>query len=134
MSGKEVRSGAYLRRLLILIAGALVSASCGTHTSAPNATTHDSVRDKTVVRPNGGVSPTIDLDGTYLVGISIIDIQMGTYRNRGGADCYWARLRSLDPRDVIESGRSSSPQEVVIRASDAAFLTRNCGTWQMKSL
>lgn len=119
---------------LLLAAMMLLTAACATHSAGPAATSRPPAQAKTVVGPNGGVSPTIDIDGTYLVGISITDIQMGRYRNRGGTDCYWARLRSLDPSDVIESGRSVSPQEVVIRASDTAFLTRNCGTWQMNSL
>lgn len=118
---------------LVLIASAVLSAACATQASGPTAAPSGSAT-KTVVGPRGGVSPTIDNDGTYLVGISIIDIQMGTYRNRGGTDCRWARLRSVDPTDVIESGRSTDPQEVVVRASDVAFRTENCGTWQMKSL
>lgn len=119
---------------LLLVATALVAAGCATHSAGPAVVDSASAQPKTVIGPDGGAKPTIDLDGTYLVGISITDIQMGTYRNAGGTDCYWARLRSLDPNDVIESDQSTRPQEVVIRASDTAFLTRNCGTWQMTSL
>ncbi len=45
--------------------------------------------------------------------------------------CYWARLRSLDASDVIDSRTSSGPQIIEIHEDDTAFLTHNCGTWQM---
>lgn len=89
---------------------------------------------KTVISPDGRVLVTIDRDGKYLVGFTYGDIPKGRYRNSGGRLCYWARLRSLDQKDVIESRQTSGPQEVQIRASDVAFLTRNCGTWQFTSL
>jgi hypothetical protein len=122
------------RRISLTIGAALITAACTSPPIPPKTTALGPVQHKTVVGANGGYSATIDNDGTYLVGISITDIQMGKYRSAGGADCYWARLRSLDPSDIIESGQSTSPQEVNIRASDTAFLTRDCGTWQMTSL
>lgn len=123
-----------MQKPLLLIAAALLAGACGPPTAGPKVPAPAHPHSKTVVGPNGYVTPTIDNDGTYLVGLSITDIQMGTYRNAGGTDCYWARLRSLDPSDIIESGKSSFPQEVVLRASDTAFLTENCGTWQMIGL
>lgn len=118
---------------LALIAPALLLAACGTatHTTATPAPT---AAPKTVIDAEGRYHASIDNDGTYVVGLSVVDIQMGKYRNAGGKMCYWARLRSLDPNDIIESKKSSSPQVVEIRASDAAFFTQNCGTWQMASL
>jgi len=94
------------------------------HTPSPSAA------PKTVIGANGMYWPVIDNDGTYLVWV---DIPMGKYRNAGGTMCYWARLRSLDTSDIIDSKKTSSPQEITIRASDTAFLTQNCGTWQMSS-
>ena len=86
---------------------------------------------KTVVAADGTTQQVIDKDGTYVVGL---DIWPGKYRNVGGRGCSWARLRSLDPRDVIDSNTASGPQVVQIRFSDTAFLTHDCGTWQMVSL
>jgi hypothetical protein len=83
---------------------------------------------KTVIDSHGKAWQVIDNDGTYLVGV---DILPGKYRNAGGAMCNWARLRSLDPSDIIDSKKASSPQVIRIQMSDTAFLTQNCGTWQM---
>ena len=129
------------------IVPALLLAACGgtTHTTAPTVTitqtgpaqptitqtvgrTPPPAGPKTVIDAHGLSWKVIDNDGTYLVGV---DIFAGKYRNAGGTMCYWARLRSLDPSDIIDSKKTSSPQEIGIRASDTAFLTQNCGTWQM---
>ena len=83
---------------------------------------------KTVIDALGVYEAVIDNDGTYLVGV---DIPAGTYRNAGGTACDWARLRSVDPRDIIDSKKTSSPQVVTIHVSDTAFSTQSCGTWQM---
>lgn len=91
------------------------------------------VAPKTVITDDGRILFTIDRDGTYLVGFTYGDIPKGRYSNSGGTLCYWARLRTLDPKDVIESKETSIPQEVEINAGDTAFLTRNCGTWQFIS-
>jgi hypothetical protein len=82
---------------------------------------------KTVGDAQGSYWSVIDNDGTFLVGV---DIAVGKYRSAGGPTCYWARLHSPDPGDVVDSKKTSGPQVVVIRGSDTAFLTRNCGTWQ----
>ena len=136
---------------LALTAPALLLAACGsaTHTTASPVTITQTglaqptvtqtvgrtppppAAPKTVIGADGAYRPVIDNDGTYLVGV---DILMGKYRNAGGTMCYWARLRSLDTSDIIDSKKTSSPQVIQIRASDTAFLTQNCGTWQMISL
>jgi hypothetical protein len=66
-------------------------------------------------------------DGIYLVGT---DIQPGTYRNSGGGDCYWARLRNLSGGlgSIIANGLGAN-QIVTISASDAAFESTRCGSW-----
>ncbi len=86
---------------------------------------------KTVIDARGQWNQVIDNNGTYVVGI---DIFPGKYRNAGGRTCYWARLRSLDASDIIDSKKTSSPQVVQILLSDTAFLTQDCGTWQWTSL
>lgn len=72
----------------------------------------------------------MEKDGMYRVGI---DIAPGTYRTGGKtedqSDCYWARLNSLNETDEIENGMSGGPQEVLIKASDKAFLTHHCQPW-----
>lgn len=83
---------------------------------------------KTVIDAYGAAWQVIDNDGTYLVGV---DIPAGKYRNTGGPMCHWARLGSVDPSDIIDSKKTSDPQVIMIRADDTAFLTQNCGTWQM---
>jgi hypothetical protein len=133
---------------LAFAASAILLAACGNaaHTTASTAITtspakpaitHSVVRTqptspatKTVIGANGTNWAVIDNDGTYLVWV---DIPVGKYRNTGGTECYWALLRSPDTSDIIDSNKTRNPQEVTIRASDTAFLTRNCGTWQMIS-
>lgn len=77
--------------------------------------------------PPPGPKTTITADGTYQVGV---DILPGTYRSTGGGDCYWARLRTLATNDIIDNDNASGPAVVAILPSDAAFLTKRCGTWQ----
>lgn len=132
---------------LALTAPALLLAACGgaTHTTATVTTMQTGTLPPTVTQTVGGTSSlpagpktviwafgmplmVIDNDGTYLVSV---DIPAGKYRNAGGMMCYWARLRSLDPSDIIDSRKTNDPQEIEIQVSDTAFLTQNCGTWQM---
>ncbi len=87
--------------------------------------------------PPPSVPKTImETDGTYRVGI---DILPGTYHSGGPSpggesDCYWARLSSLNPTDIITNNISTGPQVVMIQPSDTAFLTRSCQTWQKSRL
>ena len=136
-------------KLLAVVAGALLLAACGsgTHTTASTVTVTQTVTveaaapetagglkpppptgSKTVIDPFGTYTGVIDKDGTYLVGV---DIMPGMYHTTGGAICSWARLRSLDTGDIIDSWKGSGPQRIQIQESDTAFLTQNCGTWQM---
>lgn len=116
-------------------AGALVLTACGTtdHTAAQTVTvtsTLQPVITQTVTYtppPPPGPKTTITTDGTYQVGV---DILPGTYRSSGKSDCYWARLRSLATNDIIDNDNASGPAVVQILPSDAAFLTKRCGTWQ----
>lgn len=67
-------------------------------------------------------------DGTYRVGR---DIPAGTYRTRGGTDCYWARLRgfsgSLD--SILANENAIGPEVVTILRTDRGFTTERCGRW-----
>ncbi|MCX2933906.1 hypothetical protein ORI20_26910 [Mycobacterium sp. CVI_P3] len=116
-----------MKRLAPSVA-ALLLVACGSATHTAETSSPPTAATKTVIDAQGVYRPFIDNDGTYVVGV---DVPMGKYRNDGGTDCYWARLRSLDASDVIDSKKTSSPQEVEIRVSDTAFLTQGCGTWQM---
>jgi hypothetical protein len=136
---------------LVLTVPVLLVAGCGgaTHSTAstvdiaqtgtaqPTVTTQTAgitqprAAPKTVIDADGAYWPVIDNDGTYLVED---DILPGKYRNAGGSMCYWARLRGPDPSDVIDSRKTGDPQVIGIQMSDTAFLTQNCGTWQMISL
>jgi hypothetical protein len=119
------------------IAGAaIVLAGCGG--SIPTAVTVTSTLEitKTVavtLPPPPFVPKTIiETDGTYRVGTDIVP---GTYRSagpspEGESDCYWARLNSLNPTNIINNNISTGPQVVTIQPSDRAFLTHSCLPWQ----
>lgn len=134
-------------RCLILSTVALSAAACGSATNTNSTTsiprtsttqsgvahatglpTPTTAGSKTVIYSFGIPLVVIDNDGTYVIGL---DIPEGKYRSPGGATCYWARLRSLNPSDIVDEKKTSDPQVVTIQANDTAFLTRNCGTWQM---
>lgn len=68
-------------------------------------------------------------DGTYLVGV---DIQAGTYRTTVTGNCYWERLSGLSGsfEDLIANDLPTGSAIVEISASDLAFSTQGCGTWE----
>jgi hypothetical protein len=75
---------------------------------------------------------TMETDGTYRIGT---DIEAGIYRSggrsaQGESDCYWARLNSLNPTDIINNSISNDPQVVAIKPGDVAFLTHSCQPWK----
>lgn len=67
-------------------------------------------------------------DGLHVVGT---DIQPGTYKTDGGQFCYWERLSGLSGEfgDIITNDIGEGPKTVSIAASDAAFSSDGCGTW-----
>jgi hypothetical protein len=67
-------------------------------------------------------------DGTFLVGSDIVP---GTYRNRNGGDCYWARLSgtSGDFSQILANNNTSGQAIVTILPSDKAFSVERCGEW-----
>jgi hypothetical protein len=67
--------------------------------------------------------------GVFLVGT---EVAPGTYRATEPADCYWARLSGLsgDFDEIIANGLGAGSATVTIRASDKAFSSERCGTWQ----
>ena len=108
----------------------LAASGCVAHTTSAGTfpQTGTALPAKTVVNARGNYFPVIDNDGTYVVGI---DIGVGKYRRLGGTMCHWARLNSLDSNDIIDAKSTGDQQVVTIRATDTAFFTQNCGTWQM---
>jgi hypothetical protein len=66
-------------------------------------------------------------EGLYQVGV---DIAPGIYRSAGGTGCYWARLKSLNTNDYIDSNLGNGPQVVQIDPTDKAFKTSHCQPWQ----
>jgi hypothetical protein len=119
-----------------IAAAATILAGCGGSTP-PAATVTSTVEvTKTVTvtatPPPSAPKTIMETDGTYRVGI---DIEPGTYRSdgtnpHGESDCYWARLSSLNPTDIIKNDISSGAQIVMIPPSDKAFLTHSCQTWR----
>lgn len=69
-------------------------------------------------------------DGTHLVGT---DIQPGTYRSEGTSSCYWARLSGTGGtlEDIIANDNPRGQAYVTIDPSDAAFESKNCGSWEL---
>lgn len=117
---------------------AIVLAGCGggsTQTTTPTVTsTREVTQTVTVTLPPPPPIPKtiMETDGTYRVGVDIVP---GTYRSggtspEGESDCYWARLRSLKPTDIINSGIGTEFQVVTIKPSDRAFVTHSCQPWQ----
>ncbi|HLS77118.1 MAG TPA: hypothetical protein VK083_10040 [Nocardia sp.] len=77
-------------------------------------------------------------DGLYLVGT---DIAPGTYEAPGTSDparaCEWARLWKVvgdttDPTYILANNFTRKPPgRVVVKPTDAAFRTENCGVWRL---
>lgn len=126
----------------VIAGAAIVLAGCGggstqtavTQTAVTVTSTLEVTKTVTVTLPPPPSTPKtiIETDGTYRVGT---DIAPGTYRSggtspEGESDCYWARLRSLKPTDIINSDIGTGPQVVTIQPSDRAFVTHSCQTWQ----
>lgn len=65
-------------------------------------------------------------DGTYEVGA---EIQPGTYKADPSGTCYWARLSSPSESDIIDNHLGTGRTSVAIKASDAGFVSHDCGTW-----
>lgn len=113
-SGAQAAAPTVTKTVTVTAAAAPVPAETVTVTPAPE-------------RANSAVTD----DGIYQVGV---DIKPGTYVAKGpfspDTGCYWARLKSADPTDIISNDNKMSGQEVVtIRKSDADFETEGCGTW-----
>jgi putative cell wall-binding protein len=66
--------------------------------------------------------------GTWIVNT---DIGPGTWTSPGGGDCYWARLSGFSGEldDIITNDIGTTHPVVAIGASDAGFISDNCGTW-----
>jgi hypothetical protein len=121
----------------VVAAAAIVVTGCGGADQKAAVTMTSTVEITKTVTVTGPPPPSapktiIETDGTYRVGI---DILPGTYHSGGASptgesDCYWARLHSLKPNDIITNNISTSPQDVTVEPSDAAFVTRSCQTWQ----
>ena len=119
-------------KMTAIVAAALVLAGCGgsdhvvtTVTSTPAAETKTVTVTVTPPAPPGPKT-AIETNGTFVVNTDIVP---GTYRTNGKEGCYWARLRSLNTSDVVDNNISDGPQVVGILPSDAAFMTKNCGSW-----
>jgi hypothetical protein len=114
----------------------ILLAGCGGSSQTATTVTSTVEITKTVVvtaPPPPSVPKTVmETDGTYRVGIDIVP---GTYRSagtdpHGESDCYWARLSSLNPNNIIKNDIATGPQEVTIQPNDTAFLTHSCQPWQ----
>jgi hypothetical protein len=71
-------------------------------------------------------------DGIWRVGK---DIGAGTYRSRGGDNCYWARLRSFSGNlnAILANANPAGPTVVTLKPTDKGFETNGCGNWSTKA-
>lgn len=83
-------------------------------------------KEKALQKEIGVVRRTSFSDGTFLVGK---EVAPGTYRARGGGDCYWARLSGFGGSDIIVNGGFTRNQTVTVSSSDKGFESSGCGTW-----
>lgn len=76
------------------------------------------------------VAAIVEGDGTWLIGK---EIKRGTYRTKGGASCYWARLANLSGEfdAILANGYRNGPQVVALGPDDLAFASQGCGQWVM---
>ena len=65
-------------------------------------------------------------DGTYRIGP---DVPAGTYKTKGGSDCYYAILNSLDNTDIAQNDNFSGPNVVQLSSNNAAFEVSGGCTW-----
>jgi hypothetical protein len=81
-----------------------------------------------------GPKSTITGDGTFLVGVDVVPGQYRTTVPASSRNCYWARLSgtsgSFDELIANENTPSGGQAVVTIAASDKAFKTSGCGSWQ----
>ncbi|MGV0742977.1 hypothetical protein [Mycolicibacterium sp. XJ870] len=80
--------------------------------------------------PPPAPATAIDHDGIFVVGT---DIEPGTYASAGPVEngtCYWKRMADLHGGDIVDNAFSKKPQTVLIDATDKAFKTSGCQTWQ----
>ena len=62
-------------------------------------------------------------DGIYRVGRGV---KAGLYHTTGMPNCYWAKLSSSNPSDIVDNGVSGGPQTITI--DSLYFITKGCGT------
>ena len=67
--------------------------------------------------------------GTFAVGAQVAP---GRWRSDGGDLCYWERLRGLTGglEEIVASAGVPGPVDVEVAATDVAFSSFGCGTWQ----
>jgi hypothetical protein len=63
-------------------------------------------------------------DGLFHVGV---DIPSGTYHTDAPEGCYWAKLSTSSPSEVIDNRYGGGPQTVTV--DSAYFESRGCGQW-----
>lgn len=113
----------------ILACIGFIAALAAAPASRPSSTTTGSALDaqqNSVSAPSSSSAKKVKGygDGTWEVGS---DIKAGTYKTKGGQDCYWERLSSSD--DILSNNFGDGPQVVHIRSTDGTFKSDGCGHW-----
>lgn len=108
------------------------SASLDTRQGELDRTAEDLAKREQALLPKeqAAAKARITRDGVYLVGKDIVP---GTYRTAGGSSCYWQRSSgtSGDFNEILANGAEGGQAIVTIAASDVAFTTQRCGTWEL---
>lgn len=72
-------------------------------------------------------SNTFPGDGLYLVGV---DVQPGTYRSEGGANCYWARLNATGD-DILDNYYGAGATVLTIQPGDGVVEVSGCAPFTL---
>lgn len=121
-----------MKTLGMLVVGIILLVGCNIPTPTPQPTTSSAASSTAT---SNGPSPTpsgpkTSFDnGSFIVGK---DIVAGLYWTKGGDGCYFARLSGFAgvASEIISNDNPIGQAIVLIEASDAGFLSNNCGQWK----
>lgn len=119
------------KRLIVgLAALAGLALACGGGGGGTPSPARPTEQSTTKAAPAGGLS-----DGTYKVGE---DIKVGSYKTVGHGEkgdplggCYWARLKSDDPSDIIANNNvpAGAPGRMTVAKTDKFIMLTGGCTW-----
>lgn len=135
---RNIGIGAVLVVVLLIVIGILAgptTPTTPTAATAPGQVLADIPTFTATPAPTVPPSPTGPLttfgEGNYQVGT---DILPGTYHTTGPdgtnpVGCYWERAKDTSGDSIITNDIGNGPATVTISATDGAFKTSGCNTW-----